>query len=53
MSSTTTETVKCEFCGKEIPKSAALSAEGKDYTWYFCGKDCYEKWVNPSEDEVK
>jgi len=36
--------VPCEVCMKEIPKSAALSAEDRDYVLYFCGLDCYEEW---------
>lgn len=43
------ETVACEICLKEIPKSEAKVGEAGDYVLYFCGLDCYEKWQ--SEDE--
>ena len=45
--------VLCEVCIKEIPKSEATAAEAVDYFVYFCGADCYEKWINqrkPPED---
>ena len=35
---------KCKECSKEIPESAALTAEGIDYVWHFCGRKCYKKW---------
>lgn len=34
----------CEECCAEIPPSAAVTAEGADYVYHFCGQDCYEKW---------
>lgn len=37
--------VACEICLKEIPRSVARSVEGADYTYYFCGQRCYEKWL--------
>lgn len=37
--------VACDVCLKEIPRSVAASAEGADYTYYFCGQRCYEKWL--------
>jgi hypothetical protein len=42
--------VPCETCQKEIPKSVALSAEGRDDVVYFCGVDCYEEW---SADQIR
>ncbi len=42
---TTTEgVVACETCLKEIPRSVAQSHEGADYTYHFCGGECYERW---------
>lgn len=38
------ETVACEICMKEIPKSVAHSAEGAEYVYHFCGADCFTKW---------
>ena len=40
------ERVFCEICLKEVPKSEAAMAEARDYVAYFCGLDCYEKWMN-------
>jgi len=37
-------TVSCSQCAREIPASAAKTAEGKDYALYFCGLDCSAKW---------
>lgn len=34
----------CRQCAKELPASAARSAEGKDYALYFCSLDCQEEW---------
>ncbi|MDA9271946.1 DUF3330 domain-containing protein [bacterium] len=36
----------CKTCCLKIPKSAAMTDEGADYVWYFCGINCYEKWLN-------
>jgi len=38
------QTVDCKVCLKEVPASAAHSAEGKDYVYYFCGADCLSQW---------
>lgn len=38
------QTVSCEVCFKEIPLSAARSAEVGDYVAYFCGIDCFVEW---------
>ena len=43
------ERVACEVCQKEIPKSAAMSAEETDYVYYFYGPECYEQW---SADQI-
>jgi len=36
--------ITCGECAKELPESAAKTAEGKDYAMYFCGLDCRKKW---------
>lgn len=36
--------VACSECSKQVPASAALTAEGQDYLMYFCGLDCQAKW---------
>jgi len=38
------ELISCERCLKEIPRSAAKSAEANGYTAYFCGLECYSEW---------
>ena len=52
------DTVRCEVCLKQIPRNEAKSREAREYTQYFCGLDCYEKWrrdsgvpVEPEEPE--
>lgn len=45
------ETVTCEVCLKEVPRSEAKSEEAGDYFLYFCGLDCYEKWKLMSRDD--
>ena len=35
---------ECETCCKQIPESAAETAEGVDYVHHFCSTECYEKW---------
>ena len=46
-----TENVPCEICLKEIPRSEAKIEEATDYVLYFCGLDCYKKWLE--EDKAK
>jgi len=48
---TTTETVTCEICLKELPRSEARVDEVDDYVAYFCGLDCYEKWQQSNKEE--
>ena len=38
--------IPCSVCQHEIPASEALVAEATDYLIYFCGLDCYERWLN-------
>jgi len=40
------EHVSCEICLKEIPKSEAAMAEAREYVAYFCGLECYQKWMD-------
>jgi hypothetical protein len=46
-------TIACDICLKEIPKSVALSEEGQEQVYHFCGADCYEKWKAKSETKEK
>lgn len=41
--------VVCEVCLKEIPISEAKSAEASEYVRYFCGLECYAKWLAQNE----
>ena len=43
---------QCKTCSKEIPESAALTAEGADYVWHFCGQKCYIKWQEKKKKNV-
>jgi len=36
--------VNCCVCSSQVPHSVALSFEGEDYVYWFCGADCHEKW---------
>jgi hypothetical protein len=36
--------VPCSECSRQVPASAARTAEGRDYTLYFCGLECQDKW---------
>jgi len=38
------EKIACEVCKAEIPKAAALTAEGGEYVHYFCNTSCLDYW---------
>ncbi|HKE42819.1 MAG TPA: DUF3330 domain-containing protein [Casimicrobiaceae bacterium] len=44
-SSCSRPTVVC-VCEQEVPISEALIPEAVDYVVYFCGLDCYDRWVS-------
>jgi hypothetical protein len=46
-----TPMVKCSECLKEIPQSEAFVREAADYTLYFCGIECFDKWRAEKPDE--
>lgn len=46
------ERVSCEICLKEVPKSGAAMSEARDYVAYFCGLDCYQKWMQQRAAEA-
>jgi hypothetical protein len=46
------ERVSCEICLKEVPKSEAAMSEAADYVAYFCGLDCYRKWLEQGSAEA-
>ena len=45
----TEEKIACHVCKAEIPKSAALSTEGKDYVLYYCSTDCMDYYKDKEE----
>jgi len=45
------EKIACHICKKEIPKSAALTAEGQDYVLHFCDISCLDYWKKEKEGE--
>ena len=38
------EKIACHVCAKEIPKAAALNAEGEEYVHFFCDTSCLVFW---------
>lgn len=46
------ETVACQICLKEIPKSVAESAEAVEYVYYFCGPECYTEWRGTEQNQT-
>lgn len=45
--SPTDEAVACHSCQREVPRSIATMAEGRDYVFFFCGPECYAGWHAP------
>lgn len=43
------ESVACDVCLTEIPKSVAMSSEADEYTQHFCGTECYTKWRDKND----
>ncbi|MFP4560796.1 MAG: DUF3330 domain-containing protein [Thiohalorhabdus sp.] len=43
--------VTCEVCMAEVPHDDAKSMESSDYVVYFCGLDCYDRWVDDGQEE--
>ncbi len=37
------EKVHCSACGKEIPRSAAIVPQNKDYVYHYCSSRCGSK----------
>jgi hypothetical protein len=36
--------IECDHCHTKIPATVALSFEGADYIYQFCGPQCLEAW---------
>lgn len=43
--------IKCEECMKWVPKSEMKIEEAADYVRYFCGLECYEKWIKQNNNK--
>lgn len=44
--------IECEICLKEIPESAAFTAEGGEYVGHFCGIECYQEFLRKRREAV-
>lgn len=44
---------RCDCCNEDIPPSAALTTEGKDYIYHFCGMQCYDLWKKTNSNDEK
>ena len=44
------EKISCHICKKEIPKAAALTAEGKEYVLNICDISCLDYWNNKKKE---
>lgn len=44
--------IECEICLKEIPESAAFTAEGSEYVGHFCGIECYQEFLRKRREAV-
>jgi YHS domain-containing protein len=47
------EKIACHVCRKEIPKAAALTAEGEGYVLHFCDISCLDYWEKNKEKKDK
>lgn len=36
--------IECGYCFAKIPGTVALSFEGADYVYRFCGPECLDAW---------
>ncbi len=43
--------VRCHVCHREIPHPEALTVEGQEYLYYFCGQGCYTRWQQEQNEE--
>ncbi|MFC2168740.1 DUF3330 domain-containing protein [Acidobacteriota bacterium] len=47
------EKISCHICKKEIPKTAAMTAEGKEYVLNFCDISCLDYWKKDNKKDKK
>jgi YHS domain-containing protein len=45
------EKLACHVCRAEIPKAAALHAEGREYAYHFCSAGCLAEWEKKQDTE--
>ena len=45
--------IECNHCHTEIPATVALSFEGADYIYHFCGPQCLEAWREAADAHDK
>ena len=36
--------ISCHICLEQVPHAGAMSVEGKEYLFFFCGQGCYVNW---------
>jgi Domain of unknown function (DUF3330) len=45
--------IECDHCHAKIPASAALSFEGVEYIYHFCGPSCIAAWCKATNPRDK
>ena len=45
--------LECDHCHTEVPATVALSFEGADYVYHFCGPQCIEAWCKKTNAHAK
>lgn len=45
--------IECDHCHTTIPATVALSFEGADYIYHFCGPLCIEAWCKAANAHEK
>lgn len=45
--------IQCDHCHTEIPVTVALSFEGADYIYHFCGPQCIAAWCKTTSAHDK
>ena len=47
------EKIACHVCKKEVPKAAAVHAEGEGYVLHFCNIECMDYWKKEQAKKKK
>jgi hypothetical protein len=45
--------IECNHCHTQIPATVALSFEGADYIYHFCGPQCLDVWCKATNAHDK